>query len=247
MLPLSLARQQQHIEQSERLLNEVSAGDPPTMYWSMADQPGIVLGFSQKREVLNTVTLAGEQLEVCHRRAGGTAVLVGPGLLSLDVLLPAGHPLILTDVVESYRWFGEAWVETLRHFAVQTRLVLPQEAHAQRVLLKQPSTRDHAQLMQRACYGTLSSYEVAIGQRKLVGLDMIRRRAGSLLQAGLLLHWESDTLARLLGQDNDEQAELRTGLAQCAIGIDEAAGRVIPISEIITTFERVVFDLYPGA
>jgi lipoate-protein ligase A len=221
----------------------VQPGDAPTLYWSMADRPGVVLGFSQKIAVLNQAALAAESLEVYQRRAGGTVVLVGPHLLDLDVLLPAGHPLILPDVVESYRWFGEAWVETLSTFGISARTVSPDEAHAQRALLKQPETREHESLMQRACYGTLSSYEIAVGQRKLVGLDMLRRRTGTLLQAGLLLQWETETLARLLGQTAEEQEQLREGLLERAIGIEHVSERVIEPREIIAAFERVIFDL----
>src|SRR5437763_4990571 len=211
ILPLSIADQQQHIDQSEMLLAEATPAQPATLYWSQADPPGIVLGFSQKPTVLNAHALAMHVIPVYHRRAGGTAVLVGAHLLSLDVVLPAQHPLILPDVVESYRWFGEAWVAALRQLGIQTRTIPPNEAHARRALLKQPETRTREALLHRACYGTLSSYEVVTGQRKVVGLDMIRRRVGSLLQAGVLLQWDTEMLAQLLGHTQEEQAVLREG------------------------------------
>jgi hypothetical protein len=72
---------------------------------------------------------------------------------------------------------------------------------------------------------------------------MIRRRAGSLLQAGVLLHWETDTLAQLLGHTPEEQTLLREGLRERAIGLDAVAGRVITANEVITTFESVIADM----
>lgn len=244
----------------------------------MAEPEGLVLGFSQKHDILNTESLARSPLPIYHRRAGGTAVHVGPHLLDLDVVLPAGHPLILADIVESYRWFGEAWVAALRMLlqypqtdrrerenlmppltpsgvenstqtptmssgfapSIKVRTVPPEEAHTQRNLLKQPETRPYESLMQRACYGTLSSYEVVVGRRKVVGLDMIRRRAGSLLQAGVVLHWETETLAHMLGHTPHEQELLRTGLLERAIGLDIIAGRTVTPHEVITTFEQVL-------
>jgi lipoate-protein ligase A len=238
--PLSIADQQCHIDRSETFLRTIQPGNPPILYWSLAEPRGLVLGFSQKPDVLNAAMLTRTPLPIYHRRAGGTAVLVGPHLLSLDVILPAGHPLILPDVVESYRWFGEAWVAALRELGIQTRTVPPDEAHAQRALLKQPEMRSREALLHRACYGTLSSYEVVAGQRKVVGLDMIRRRVGSLLQAGVLLHWETDTLAQLLGHTQEEQAALREGLLERAVGLDVLAGRVVGAEEVIAAFERVV-------
>lgn len=238
--PLTIAHQQQHIEHSEHLLSTIQPEDPAIIYWSLAEPAGLVLGFSQKEAIVNPAALAAGSLPIYRRRAGGTAVLVGPTLLSLDVILPAGHPLILPDLVESYRWFGEAWVQALARLGAQTRVVPPTEAHTQRILLKQPETREYERLMHRACYGTLSPYEVVVGQRKVVGFDMIRRKTGSLLQAGVLLSWDADMLAYLLGHTQDEQALLRTGLQNRAVGLDTLLGRVIDPREVITSFESVV-------
>jgi lipoate-protein ligase A len=238
--PFTLADQQQHIDRSERWLNAVLPGDPATLSWSQAEPVGLVLGFSQKHTILNQATLAHQPIPIYHRRAGGTAVLVGPHLLSLDVVLPAENPFILPDVVESYRWFGEAWVAALLQLRIQTRVILPEEARMQRLRLKNPATATYEQLMLRACYGSLSSYEVAAGQCKVVGLDMIRRRTGSLLQAGVLLHWDTTTLAQLLGHTDEEQALLNEGLRTRAIGLDVLAGRTVQASEVITAFEHVI-------
>ena len=242
MLPLVIADQQQHVETGERLLTQASRGESvaATLAWSQAGKEGLVLGFSQKPGVVNSIELERMPLPIYHRRAGGTAVLVGPHLLGLDVFLPAGHPLILPDVVESYRWLGESWVAALRLLGVETRIVPPAEAHAQRDLLKHKATRERESIMRRACYGALSPYEVVAGQRKVVGLDMIRRRAGSLLQAGLLLHWDTERLSMLLAHTAEEQAILRVGLRERAVGLDELAGRSIPAEEAILAFEQAL-------
>ena len=211
-------------------------GEPATLYWSQAESQGLVLGFSQKESILNQAALNIQPIPLYHRRAGGTAVLVGPELLSLDVILPAGHPLILADIVESYRWFGDVWVKTLRSLGVETRLVSPQEAHAQRTLLKQEATRNREAILSRACFGSLSSFEVIANERKVVGLDMIRRRKGSLLQAGVLLKWNPELLVELLGHSPEEQAILRERLPERAAGLDILAGRTISAMEVIPAF-----------
>ena len=241
--PLLVADQQRHIDQSEKLLSSIQAGDAPILYWNVAEPCGLVLGFSQRAAIVNQVALEKCALPVYQRRAGGTAVLVGPHLLSLDVVLPAGHPLILHDIVESYRWFGEAWMATLEQLGISTRLVSPTEAHTLRDRLKQPETADNERLISRACYGTLSSYEVVVGQRKVVGFDMIRRRSGSLLQAGVLLHWETDMLALLLGHTPAEQQFLREALHERAVGIDVLARRVITTDEIISAFNQTISQI----
>jgi lipoate-protein ligase A len=238
--PLSIADQQQHIEQSERLLSTIQPGDRPILYWSLADPIGLVLGFSQKQNLLNPAAVASLSIPIYHRRAGGTAVLVGPHLLDLDVILPPDHPLVLADIVESYRWLGDTWVAALHHLGIESHTVSPAEAHLQQALRKQPETSAYEQLMNRACYGSLSAYEVVVGRRKVVGLCMIRRRSGTLLQAGIVLHWETARLAQLLGHTDEEQDLLATGLLERAVGLDTLLGRVITYEEIINAFESYV-------
>ena len=243
ILPLTIADQQQHLDCSEMLLRTIEPWHPATLYWSIAEPKGLVLGFSQKEDALNLEGVAQQQIPIYHRRAGGTAVLVGPHLLSLDVVLPAGHPLILADIVKSYEWFGEVWVETLERLGIEARVVLPQEAREQRVLLKQPETQVREELLRRACFGSISPYEVVVGQRKVVGLDMIRRKVGSVLQAGVLLQWETATLAKLLGRSLDEQAWLEEGLQERAIGLDRLADYTLDAAEVIAAFEQVVLSM----
>lgn len=241
IIPLTLADQQRHIERSEQLLNEAEAGALPVLYWSQAEPYGLVLGISQKETALNPQVLARRDLPIYHRRAGGTAVLVGPGLLDLDVVLPVGHPLILADLVESYRWFGETWVCALRLLGVEARLVLPAEARQQRELGKQAALREREAVLRRACYASNSSYEVVVGERKVVGLDMIRKRTGSLLQAGVLLHWEYEALARLLGHTPEEQDLFLRELPARAIGLDTLVQRLVTPQEVVQAFEAALF------
>ena len=238
--PLTIADQQQHIEQSEHLLHTIQPDDAAILYWSIAQPAGLVLGFSQRPDILNFEQVEALGMPIYHRRAGGTAVLVGPTLLSLDVVLPANHPFILADLVESYRWFGEYWVSALQLLGVCTRTVPPAEAHAQRDLRKQPQTRAYELLMNRACYGSLSPYEVVSEQRKIVGFDMIRRRRGTLLQAGVLLHWDTTTLASLLAHNEQEYFLLHNGLQQRAVGLDTLARRTITAAEVISAFEQIL-------
>ena len=240
VLPLTIAPQQYHINLSEQLLEAALPGEPATLYWSQAESTGLVLGFSQRESVLNQAALITQPIPLYHRRAGGTAVLVGPNLLSLDVILPAGHPFILPDIVESYRWFGTVWVKTLGSLGVETRVVLPEEAHVQRALLKQEATQSREAILNRACFGSISSYEVIAEERKVVGLDMIRRQAGSLLQAGLLLKWDIEPLVELLGHTPEEQAILREGLPERAIGLDSLLGRAVSATEVISAFEEAL-------
>ena len=58
--PLVIADQQQHIEQSEAFFTQPDE-QVASLYWSLAEPTGLVLGFSQKHEVLNSMALHGYQ------------------------------------------------------------------------------------------------------------------------------------------------------------------------------------------
>src|SRR5262249_30966524 len=95
-------------------------------------------------------------------------------------------------------------------------------------------------LVRRACFGSLSPYEVAVGPRKLVGLSQVRRRAGGLFQVGLPLMWEADMLADLLAHDADERGRLVRLLDERACGLGDVLAIEPPVEEIIAEFERVL-------
>jgi lipoate---protein ligase len=128
-------------------------------------------------------------------------------------VLPHGHPRETQDVVEGYRWLGEALAEGLRAVgAPDVELVQVPRARA-----ADPTPADVA------CFGGLSPYEVLAGGRKVVGLSQARRRNGTLLQAGVLLDLDAARLARLLGGGDGLGADLAAtaaGLRELVPGID---------------------------
>jgi lipoate-protein ligase A len=134
-------------------------------------------------------------------------VLWDTGLLALDVVLPRGHPLEGRDVVEGYRWLGDALAGGLRALgAPEVEVVQVPRARA-----AAPRPADVA------CFGGLSPYEVLAGGRKVVGLSQARRRGGTLLQAGVLLDLDAARLARVLGGGD----RLAADLAAAAAGLSE--------------------------
>ena len=144
--------------------------------------PAIVLGLSQRRRHDEIAARAGAALPVLVRASGGGAVLAGPWMIGVTVLLPSWHPLAAGALVDSYRWFGELHMRVLRAFGVDSRLLSPQELRDgdSRVAGFEP--------LPWACFGALSPWElVDSGRRKLSGLAQQRRASGIALVAGTLL------------------------------------------------------------
>ncbi len=176
---------------------------PAVRLWTYA-APGIVLGCAQSsmRE-----RLTGCATPVAQRDSGGGAVLTGPWMLSASIVLPAGHALVGTGTVSSYRWLGVLHAGLLRDLGIAAYAVPPEE-----VRLAPP-----ADTLKWACFGGLSPWEVVVGQRKIVGLAQVRRRTGVLLTSGTLIappDWP--LLCAALGGDPADADRLRACTTSCA-------------------------------
>ncbi len=226
MLAFDLGPTPWHLALSDALARH---GEMPTVWWHATEHPTLILGPGQTLQDVEEWAVGPEVL-VVKRQAGGTAVLASADMLGLDVFLPAGHPLITQDVVETYRWLGMVWRDTMHSLGAPSHLVSIREARQ-----AAPSADAPIRL---ACFGTLSPYEVTSGERKLVGLAQIRRRGGVLLQSALHLHFDPTGLAGVLSADCSSQ--LAAGLSAAAVGLDEAAGTTVEATAVAERFQQVL-------
>lgn len=217
---------------AEAMLQGVAVSGRPVMRWYSVAPPALFLGASQAPAALDLAACRTAGMTVIKRAAGGTVVLADDGLLGLDVALPLGHPLLLGDLTQSYRWLGEVWSEALRLAGVATEVVSVEAARA--------SARDPGQaagLARLACFGALSPYEVTWRGRKLVGLAQVRRRYGALFQMAILLRWRPQRLAALLRVEPAERPLLAAALAERAVGLNDA-GATVAAPALIAAVEQ---------
>lgn len=181
---------------------------------ALADRPAGDAGGSSPESLADSGAV---RLPLVKRGAGGGAVLVGPWLLSASLLLPLDDPrMATTSVADSYRWLGEAMVETLAELGVMARAVPP----AERI----PAPERLAW----ACFAGVAPWEVVVDDpatgvaRKLVGFAQRRSRHGVLLALGVLVQpapWR--LLAQTLGHPvalADELAATTVDLASVSPG-----------------------------
>jgi lipoate---protein ligase len=198
-----------------RLLEELAPGAAPVLSWSTVRAPALVLGRSGRVPAVDRAACAAAGVEVLARRSGGGPVLWDAGLLALDVVLPRGHLLAEDDVVQAYRWVGEALAGALRALGVgDVAVVAPAAARA---------ARAGAGPAAAVCFGGLSPYEVTAGGRKVVGLSQARRAAGTLLQAGIALRLDAEGLAGLLAMDPAARSGFTRDLGARAGGLPPLA------------------------
>ncbi len=197
------------LEQGVALLEGAAPDDPATLAWWLVDDDALVLGRGAK-VTADQAASAAAGVAAVRRASGGGPVLWGPDLVALDVVIPTGHPRFSMDVVGSYRWLGEALARAISGLGAPARAISPAEAR-----------RGDTSMAAMACYAALSPWEVVIGDRKAVGLSQVRRRTGTLLQAGILLSIDGDKLAELLDLDPATRRKLANTLTARATGLDE--------------------------
>ncbi|MCC7463821.1 MAG: hypothetical protein IT480_15335 [Gammaproteobacteria bacterium] len=178
---------------------ETTVVEPQWRVWEYPE-PEIVLGCSQRALRDAALQRVAGSLPVSVRPSGGGAVLAGPWMLGVTVVLPPGHRLAGPGLVGSYRWLGRLHAEVLRASGVEACAFDPQAlsapdraavaadrgppAEAGRAAPPGPAGTP----VKWACFGSLAPWEVlAADGRKLTGLAQQRKRSGVAYSAGTLV------------------------------------------------------------
>lgn len=168
--------------------------------------PMLVLGSSQRDDVVDRDRVAARGVEVVRRRSGGSAVLVEPeAAVWVDVTIPAGDPLWDNDVGRAFHWLGAAWAEVLVAAGIAARW--------------HDGPMSKTPWSPWVCFAGLGPGEVTVGARKVVGMSQRRVREAVLFQCCVALRWEPERLLDLLALDEDERARGAAELSGVATGI----------------------------
>jgi len=194
-----------------RALLDAGITEPHLMTWQYS-QPALVLGRGQRPSPELQERATAERIALVSRSSGGGAVMAGPWMLSLTLLLPAAHEIALASLPAGYRRVGEACRRALARFRMRTELAQGASAGGGRQA-PQPGRPDWA------CFATVSHGELlASGDRKIVGIAQVRRRDAVAICVGVLVDrpdW--DALVRIwLGRDDaDVVQQLEGRTANC--------------------------------
>jgi lipoate-protein ligase A len=129
----------------------------------------LVLGSTQRDDLVDRDAVAARGLEVVRRRSGGGAVIVDASVVWIDFAIARDDPLFIDDVGQSMHWVGDVWAAALGRLGIEAQV------HRERPL--QP-------LLARAvCFCGVGHGEVLVGSRKVVGVSQRRTRAGARFQS----------------------------------------------------------------
>lgn len=217
---------------SQQLAAPVTA--PSFRLWTYR-APAIVLGCSQRALLPVAEARLPPGTELVQRPSGGGAVLAGPWLVSLSVVLPTAHPWVSQGLVDSYRELG------LLHARVLADLGVPAQALPAADVAQANASMGPA--VDWACYGSLAPWELTdVRNRKLVGLAQRRQRNGILLVAGTLVtvpDWA--LLCDALGHPEDA-AEMQRRTVCC----EELARRPVSMQAVVSGLEQALCKRLQG-
>ena len=190
------------------------SGTERTVAVLTVERPALVLGSTQRDDVVDRAALAAAGVDLVRRRSGGGAVLVEPArTVWIDVDVPVGDPLWSADVGRSFGWLGRTWAAALADLGLRA------EVH-DGGLCTTPWSR-------LICFAGLGPGEVTVGEAKAVGLAQRRTRHGARFQTAVNLAWDPAPLAGLLALGAEERAQVVADLQGAVVPVPGPADRVV--------------------
>lgn len=152
--------------------------------------PAIVLGSTQRDEIVDAAFIAARCLEVARRRSGGGAVLVDESVVWVDFAIARDDPLWDDDIARSMQWLGRLWARAL------ARIDIVAEVH------KGPAVV--TPLARALCFCGIGHGEVVVEARKAIGISQRRTRDGARFQTMLHTRYDDTWIDALRFIDRDD-------------------------------------------
>jgi lipoyl(octanoyl) transferase len=228
----------------EALLKVLAAerGVPTLRFYSWSP-PALSLGYGQltvgKIDLRRCMSLG---IDVVRRSTGGGAVLHDHEV-TYSVVLRADDPRLAPGLLASYLMISHALVRGLSYLGISAELVPIRRG----ALLSSGRTSP-------ACFATLSSYEVAVAGRKLIGSAQ-RRVQDLIMQHGSIpLSHDLDKMRAVFdstlldGQSTPNELVYQDRMTS----LQEAGGRAYDYAEVVAALSRGIaeswqVDLLPGS
>jgi lipoate-protein ligase A len=166
----------------------------PEIWVHHVTRPAVVLGSSQREEVLDRSACRRAGVEIVRRRSGGGAVLLVPGDVAwLDVIVPRDGPGWHEDIHRPMVWLGGMLAEALRDVgAPGTTWHGSLTVHRG----KMRSTRWSSTV----CFDGLGPGELVSDGAKVVGMSQRRTRHAARLQCSWYSRYDPTKLLALLAE-----------------------------------------------
>jgi lipoate-protein ligase A len=212
-----------------------TGGASATVRFYSWSPPALSLGYAQsvEREIdLRRCTALG--IDVVRRPTGGRAVLHDHEV-TYSLVISANDPRVTAGILAAYLTISRALIRGLAYLGVTAEL-LPLRRGA---LL--PSDQASA-----VCFATPSSYEVAVGGRKIIGSAQ-RRAHDAIMQHGSIpLSWDVERMRAVFGRSSTEGGLPQGGLDRHLpmTSLQEAGGRAYAYAEVVAALTEGLADVW---
>jgi lipoate-protein ligase A len=138
--------------------------------------PAVVLGSTQRDDIVDAEFVAARGLEIARRHSGGGAVLVDESVVWIDFVIARDDPLWDDDIARSMQWLGRLWSSALAEVGIDAGV------HRGPAVV--------SALARAICFCGIGHGEVVVDGRKAVGISQRRTRRGARFQS--VLHTRRD-------------------------------------------------------
>jgi lipoate-protein ligase A len=218
LLETGLADGATNMAMDEAILWAVAEGESrPTLRFYGWEPPCLSIGYGQSMEgEVNVDKCLESGIGLVRRPTGGRSILHADEL-TYSVVVPQAEPRVAGGVIESYRRLSAGLVAGLRALGVAV-------AQVETVNDKGGSA---------ACFDAPSSYEIAVGGKKLVGSAQVRKKRVVLQHGSLLLEGDIARIFDFLRVPSEERREeLKRKLRARATSLELALGHSAPFEEV---------------
>lgn len=162
----------------------------PSVHVMAVSAPAVVLGSTQRDDVVDRDAAERLGWNVARRRSGGGLVLVDPvDVWWVDVVIARGDPRWDDDVARAFAWVGEVWLAALRSAG---------EAGADSMTVHRGPML-HGDAGRLVCFAGVGSGEVVDANgAKVVGMSQRRTRSRTRFQCSVLGRVDVATHAAVL-------------------------------------------------
>lgn len=191
-----------HLRGSAQELHDLEIEQTRTVRFCEPTTPAIVLGSTQRQDILCHGYLASRnpRIEIARRRSGGGAVLLIPGNdFWVDIVVPRQDRLWTPDVRKAFNWVGELWREVLAGLGIEGARQHDGEMRSDR-------------WSKLVCFAGLGPGEITVNNQKIVGISSRRTRDAALFQCSLVKTMDVSTTASCFDIDPAALVELEDAL-----------------------------------